>query len=271
MEKEKSNTKIIYITIIVILLLFFFIFAYFNRDKILSRKNNEKKYEIVLIARNVIFKMNNNHWNVVKNSDNIRKNINWQPFKIYIDYDYFGEYNLVKSDGWYAFDNNRKPINMDSGNKSFFAYKSEQIIDVKNIDNSENNQFSETSNLLNDYNININKTPLINERVNIDLNDDGVDETIYNIANIFNEDYPDKNFTLFLVKRGDKLYRLYRASEEVDATNICFSSINSILDIDNDNEYEIIMSCTNTGLDSIKTILYKYNSEKDDYEIVISD
>ena len=109
MEKEKSNKKFVYIAIIVMLLLFFFVFAFINRDK-LKTETKEKEYDTVLIIGNTIFQKTNNYWNSVTNEENIIKLVNWKKYKIYTDYKYFGEYNLVNAETWLAFDDKRNPI-----------------------------------------------------------------------------------------------------------------------------------------------------------------
>lgn len=270
MEKEKSNKKFVYIAIIVMLLLFFFVFAFLNREK-LKTETKEKEYDTVLIIGNTIFQKTNNYWNSVTNEENIIKLVNWKKYKIYTDYKYFGEYNLVNAETWLAFDDKRNPIELPGIESSFFAYKSNENYDIKSIKLEENKNLEETKKVLKEFNININYLPEVNISTNLDLNNDGVEDKVYAITNMLTEYASEPEFSIFIVKRGNKLYRLFKSSSESNSTNMCYPNINSILDIDNDNEYEIIMSCTNTGIDSIKTIMYKYNEEKDDYQIVISD
>ena len=271
MEKDKNNTKKVYIIILGILIVFFLIMIYINRNNLRRSNSEDNGYEEVLIARNVIFQKTNNYWHKVTNENNIRKLVNWKKYKIYLDYNYFGEYNLVFSDGWLAFDNDRNPVEITAGDTSFFAYKSDDKYDVKKIVINENNNFEKIKKILNAFEIDIKALPVISNITKVDLNSDGNDETIYVINNTFNEIEPDNNYTAFLVQRENKIYKLFKASNKDNSNYICFPSINAVLDIDKDKEYEIIMSCTSTGIESMKTILYKYDSEKDDYEIVISD
>lgn len=271
MEKEKNSNKIIYIMIIVLFLLFFFVLIYLNKDKSNTYNKSEKEYDTILIAGNAIFQKTNNYWNKVTKEENIIKLVNWKKYKIYIDYEYFGDYKLVAADGWLAFDDERKSITLPATDSSFFAYKSSDDIDIKKIEVNDNSDFDKTKLLLSAFDINVNYPPEINAIAKVDLNNDGKEDEIYAMNNTFSEIETEPLFSIFIVKRGSKAYRLFRSTEEANEANMCFPTINSVLDIDNDKEYEIIMSCTNSGLDSIKTVLYKYNSEKDDYEIVISD
>ena len=48
------------------------------------------------------------------------------------------------------------------------------------------------------------------------------------------------------------------------------SFIQSILDADNDNNYEILLSCNEYSNSSQTDILYKYDLEKDEFKILVS-
>ena len=271
MEKEKSSIKTVSVIIIVLLLLFFFVFIFINRDQLQTNSKSEKEYDLVLIADDVIFQKTNNHWNKVTYDNNIRKLVNWKSYKIYTDYKYFGEYNLVKTTNWLAFDDDRNPIDMDTGVSSFFAYSSNNNFEVKELEIMHNDDLEKVKEILKEYKIDINYEPVINVYTKVDLDNDGINETIYAISNMLQEIETEPSFTIFLVERNNKLYRLFRVAEDTNLTKLCYPRINAVFDIDNDNENEIIMSCTTTGIESVVTALYKYNSEKDDYEIVISD
>lgn len=271
MEKEKSNIKTVYIMIIVFLLLFFFLFIFLNRKNAIVKESTTKEYDTVLIVDNMIFQKTNNRWNTVTNKNNIIKNVNWNEYKIYIDYKYFGKYNLVYSDEWLAFDKNREAVDLEGSNYSFFAHTAKDNYDVKKLTINKDEDIEIVKRILKEYDISINNEPEVNINAKVDLDNDGKEETIYALANMLPEDVSEPLFTLFIVEKEGVLYKLYKSTEEVNSANVCYPMINSVLDIDNDKNYEIIMSCTTTGVDSIKTVLYKYDKEKDDYEIVISD
>ena len=72
---------------------------------------------------------NNKKWNNVIDLTKI-KELNWNNYKVYLNNEYFGKYQLWHDDKWYAFDKDKKAVMLEG---DLLAYASNYDIDVKSF------------------------------------------------------------------------------------------------------------------------------------------
>jgi hypothetical protein len=92
---------------------------------------------------------------------------------------------------------------------------------------------------------------LSSEKLEFDFNQDGTNETIYFITNLFDESIYEKVFAFAYYIEYDNVYYLIKEIDDVENTyDLCVPRANSIIKINDD--YELVISCdyfSNIGSD----------------------
>lgn len=85
----------------------------------------------------------------------------------------------------------------------------------------------------------------IEEKIVLDIDNDGIIETLYSFSNVFTDLSRDKDFSLILLKKQDMLQTIFYHEADVDdLENTCASIIYGLIDVNKDQKYELITGCS---------------------------
>ena len=106
-------------------------------------------------------------------------------------------------------------------------------------------------------------------KVNFDFDKDNQEEEFYIITNAFPFDFdPDKIFSIAFMVKSDIIYPIYTDISLNKGLNGCKPYYNTFLDVDNDNTYELILSCGKYSTTGRTDMLYKF--KENNFKILIS-
>lgn len=95
------------------------------------------------------------------------------------------------------------------------------------------------------------------EKVSFDFNNDGANETIYFVSNLFDETIYDKVFSLvFMINNNEINYLIKQVDNKINSYNLCVPSLNSIYNI---NGNKTIITCD--YFDDIGSDIYLYDDQ----------
>ena len=251
-----------YIVLIAIIIIFFIVmFALFGVDNI-----RKERYETTLIVGdNTIWTYKKKRWLNFSNSMSTQ-DFDWKKYKVFSNNEEIGSYLLWHDDKWYAFDDNKNAVNIDG---NLLAYNSNHKISVykyneKNIDDYtvvnqvlENNHLEPTKDFTSAY------------MVSFDYDNDEEEEDFYLVTNVFPTGFnPDKVFALVFMVDGEDIYPIYTDISNNMGYDGCKPYFTSFLDLDNDNKYEFILSCSKYSVSGNVDMLYKFIDKE--FKIIIS-
>lgn len=250
-----------YIVLIILLLAFgFSIYFFIGKDSIAA----QKVQTTILLNPDTIFEYSNKSW--VRVNRNYLNDYNWKEFDVFLDSKYKGKKLVWHDDQWYIFDKNKTAINYT---ENFLGIKANYDINVKDFEVITDDNLDYAYELLSKYNLPSNSELTENDKVVIDIDNDGINEEIYLISNTFPMDTePDVIFSNVFMVKDNKKYTILESSEKGDPFSGCLPSINSIIDVDNDNNYEILLTCSKYSAQDPINTLYKF--DKTQFNKVIS-
>ena len=251
-----------YIVILIIVIVYFTVFfLLYGRAEI----KYSKLKTTLIIGDNTIWQLDEKKWyNIVNNKD--MENLNWQEFTVFVDNEKLGNYKIVYDDKWYLFDKKRNPISY-SGN--LIAYSANYEMKVKNFSQEKISDYTKVNEVLSENNITANQELTSNTLISVDIDNDGIDEKIYVAGNVFPmETDPEYIFSVVFMEKNDIIYPIYKSIEKNKNFNGCKPYINSIIDVDDDNKYEIILSCSQYSTEGTIDMLYRFNTDK--FSIIVT-
>ena len=256
MKKKKRYVVILVILAIYLLAMFLLFGNYIKKGK----------YETtIIIGQNTIWNYSDRKWINITSNSTIQE-LNWTKYNIYLDNKYTGEYYLWYDDKWYLFDDNKNAIKKDG---NLLAFRSNYDIKVHNFSTSEIKDYSYVKKVLSDNNLDINSKFTVNNQITLDIDNDGTEETIYIISNVFAIDfYSDTIFSIVFMVKDGKIHTIYQDIDKNYSTNGCKPYINTIFDIDADNKFEIVLSCGRYSINKPIDMLYQLTNEG--FKILIS-
>lgn len=245
------------IGVIVILSVLFFLIFGLN----LIKKSKESS---TLIVGNSTFKYQQNRWSVLDTT--VKKENNWRLFNTYVDNEHFGKY-YVYSDGdeWYLFEKDKTAINYEG---ELLAFDNDKY-KVLTYEQNEITDFTDIEKVLVENNILFNPTYTSSYYIDLDIDNDKEMERLYVISNLFPIDPISDNifFSIVFLKKNDKIIKLYEQKED-DSFSGCKASVSSIIDLNHDNKYELILKCTYYSTNGVDYSLYNFN--KDNFHKLVS-
>lgn len=255
------NNKKIYILIIVFLVLFALImYITVGKDNIKSEKNELS----LILNNNTIFNYSNKNW--TKEKVDYIDNYNFKEYSIYLDSKYVGDYYIWHDDQWYLFDQNNNAVNYT---EKFLAVKSNYNIKVKEFEIVNNDLTGEAGEIFNKYKIYNQDEITENTKIIIDIDNDGKDEEIYSVSNVFPMFYePEKIFSYVFMKKDNKIYYMYEYESEADSYSGCIPQISAIFDSDEDGISEIALTCSRYSDQEPLNSIYRFRNNA--FELVIS-
>ena len=260
----KKSNKIIIIILVILIIYFLILFLFLGGSKRVSREKNQN---VIILGQSTIWTYSKNIWTNVTLSET-KENLNWQEYNVYIDNKKLGKYYLWHDENkWYLFDKDRKPKNY---NGDLLAYKSNFDMKIKNFEEKNIEDYTYIEQVLKNNNIeldNINYT--VNSQIDIDIDNDGEEETFYVVSNALSLENTDGQiFSIVIMVKDNKIYKLYN-DIKTNKLKSCKPYIRRFLDVDNDNTLETILSCGGYSESGDKDFLYKF-TDKNNYKIIIS-
>ncbi len=248
----KKTNKIIFIIIVLLIGLSIFFFCYYGIDLIKKVTNSNT----IIVGDNAIFKEEGGKWSNIS-FDHIDK-YNWKKYYTYVDNVYFGNYYLYNDDKTYLFEENNSPVNY---NGNLLALKGDIKYKVVQFSTHDISNKDYVNKVLKDNDIKQDSILTSQSVIYVDIDNDQKKEEIYTISNKFAlEDVGSTYFSFVFMIKNKKIIYLYKNIEKdaQDSYSGCKPYINSILDIDEDNQYEIILSCGYYSNNGIRHRMYKF-------------
>ncbi|MBQ6324043.1 MAG: hypothetical protein IJI22_04325 [Bacilli bacterium] len=256
------QNKRVYVAILVFILAFgLLMFLALGLDNI--KKNNRDT--ILIVGNNTVWTYNKQHWRNINSLSGI-ENLNWEEFTVFDNSEKLGNYYLWYSDKWYLFDKKKNAVNFDG---NLLAYRANYDIDVLHFEEKEITDDTYVKYVLEENNLDIESQFTAKYKVDLDIDKDDQDEEFYLISNAFPMDFdPEKIFSIVFMIKDDYIYYLYNDISNNTSFNGCKPYFKAVLDADDDDVYEIVVSCAQYSNSNEIDMLYKY--EEDAFKIVIS-
>lgn len=210
---NKKVPIIIAVILFVIGIILYFVFRETKQEEVKSDIN------YLVIGNESIWKNKNNSWKKVTYDD-----VNNKKLNVYIDNMYSGKYTLKYGKVWNLYDNSglvmyedsfvaMSDVNWDIVNINIDSISKEDLIYINSVLNSK-------------YSL---EDITLNEKVNVDFNNNGIIDTIINVGNL-NRDGLDKYFSLvYVIIDGKKEILINEDIDVKDNLNYPIYRINSLL------------------------------------------
>lgn len=210
---NKKVPIIIAVILFVIGIILYFVFKETKQEEVKSDIN------YLVIGNESIWKNKNNSWKKVTYDD-----VNNKKLNVYIDNMYSGKYTLKYGKVWNLYDNSglvmyedsfvaMSDVNWDIVNINIDSISKEDLIYINSVLNSK-------------YSL---EDITLNEKVNVDFNNNGIIDTIINVGNL-NRDGLDKYFSLvYVIIDGKKEILINEDIDVKDNLNYPIYRINSLL------------------------------------------
>ena len=237
---------------------------------ILKRVNIDIKEAYISIGNSSLIEVKDDNWKYV--ASNRLSNFEWNKFDIYAGNEYIGNYNIQYNNIWYIFDDNYNSVNYNNmlfmirdTNSYLYDFERKEINDDDLVDVKKN----------------LDKLKIVYEdgkiggyKIYIDIDDDGVNEVLFNIGDIsddtisddgtiINDNYGNIYSLIYLVK-DDKIYFLEKSIQnQEDYYTMPYYDIAYIAKIGNNNNYKFIIYKSYFGSEDINCYsVYEFKNNK---------
>ncbi len=255
--------KKIYVAIIIILLIYLGILYFaWGKDNVKEGQNATT----MLVGDNTIWVYSDRKWLNITKETTIDK-LNWQKFNIFVDNKSMGEKYVWHDDKWYLFDEKKNAV-MFTG--KLFAFKSNFDISIMDYKEEEIDDYKYINQVLVDNNLSKTSEFTVQTMTNLDIDNDGSDERFYVISNAFAIDFtPSMLFSIVFMVKNDKIYYIYNDISYNNANyNECKPYFNYFIDLNEDNVYEVVLSCGKYSVEEEVNMLYEFKN--DEFKLLIS-
>lgn len=254
----KKRYIVILIMIVVYFLVFFFLYG---RDNL----KQSKLKTTIIVGDSSVWQLEENRWHNLSSTFS-RQDLNWEKFNIIIDDKAIGKYSVVYDEKWYLFDENRSPYNY-TGN--LIAYQANYKMKLKPFTTNEITDFTTVNKVLTENNLNTTQEFTLSNYIDIDYDGDGSNEKFYFISNVFPiETNPDYIFSIVFMEKNGTIYPIYKSIEKNQSFNGCKPYISAIIDVNDDNKYEFVLSCSKYSVETPIDMLYKFTNNE--FKIIVS-
>ena len=253
-----------YIVILVILIIYVLcIFLLGEKEDSFKYKNDELT---IIIGESTIWKNNEGKWQNITEESAIEE-LNWLEYNVYIDNKKLGKYYLWNDkEEWYIFDSNTKSVAKEG---SLIAYQSNYTIKIKDFKSENIRNYYNVQKILEENKLDKESQFTIAEEINLDIDNDSNNETLYFISNAFPLDFnPSKIFSFVFMLKDGKIYQLYNSVENNTINNGCKPYLSAVIDVDHDNNYELVITCAEYSVEKPTVMLYKLKD--DEFKMLIS-
>lgn len=255
------NKKVSIIIVGVLLVFFIIVLALFknNANTDDTNKKNEKEYSYLVINNESIWGYNDN-W--IKSN---RWVINNTSLETYIDNVYSGFYTYKMGNVWNLF-NGDNYVSYDGLLIGF----TKNLGILRNINRSDLNG-NDLNNINSILNIGVGIDDILYyDKVNIDLDNNGVIDSIVYVTNITDESLSNYFSLLYVVLNGDVLVLKNDKINDSNYYEVPIYKIKSVINIDNKNIDNIIIEKGfYSDVNKTGNIMYEYSNNK--YTIVVED
>lgn len=250
---NKKQIFILCIVAVVIIVLGSFLFI---------KIEEKKSYNLYLFTgetKMVKWYYNNSKWYIVNTNEKLA-----DPFDVYSDGKYVGNYDLVYNNKWYYFDEYNKNVQIDG---------------IKFMINTNYNFTSYAFNI--EYKKNDDLVEQITQQLDINYNKFTYNLKTFKIANnskleiLYAVDFYEKNdeyvslgpaYTAVFYASNNKINIIKYLEFSESNKDYCSLSIDGIFSFENDNN-KVLLSCT--YFDQIPSDYYLYENNRDKYELVV--
>lgn len=254
--------KVKYIVIIVILIIYcvgmYLIFG-------VSETKERNTTTTLLVGDSTVWNYSSRDWMNVTNQQ-LLSDVNWQKFKIYVDNEYFGNYSVWLDDRWYLFDDDRNAVTYQG---NLFAYDADFDMDILPFTTSQITDYTYVNQVLKEHNLNTDTAYTLATQSSFDFDKDGVNETFYMVSNVFAIDFfPETYFSFVFMVDNNQIYMLYEDVDKNEGVNGCKPNLYTVADVDNDDQYELILMCSKYSNQIPIMMLYEFRDNA--FKIAIS-
>lgn len=232
---------------------------------VLLYKSENSMY--VFVNNKEMWRKDNNNWKKVSN--NYIKKYQGEELTLFLKSNYNGKvYYKYEGDSINLYDENNTLINFGPSMisiKSNLDYKNVKIAsEVNNVEKDIN-----VVNILERFSLNKNQRVRI-KKYEVDLDNDGKNDSLYSISNFYlGDEKADKCFSIIFSVINDDINVIDKTIVDLDKQNSTWStSLNSVIDLDLDNNFELILVSTSYGQDDVYC-MKKYNSSSNKFETLI--
>lgn len=226
--------------------------------------SNYKKYDYIFFGTHTILEYKDEQLIGIKEYKKVNNKLNYKIFNVYNDTKIDKYYLNINNDGSipgydiYSLDNEQ--INLSN---SLLAYT--DGIEIKILKNIKSNEIKEADKFIfkeifKQYDLSENYN-LFMEKIECDIDNDGSLEKIYSINNYGLSNEKIYCFT-FLVESDDKFIMIDKIIDKPEnVQNVDRKNLSWVIDLDNDNKYEIVLM-KNSGDNTITYYeFYKYDDK----------
>ena len=248
-------TKTIIIILVALFVFFVTMILLLDNDEVVFQSNKNEAY--LVVGQNAMFSYHNKKFYNVPLASQIGDELDWQKFKVYENYKEKGSYLMHYDQEWYLFTDKREAVNYDIN--SLIAYISNYnidyiykeptaIIDKKYVDKIADANGVIASNLT------------VSQEVNMDIDKDGKNETFYSFSTALPiEPTDNKEYSIVFMVKDEKIYPIYSTLNSKYLGTYCQSNIEGFVNLNTNNTYEIIVSCSTMGVNEQRVNLYELN------------
>lgn len=259
--KSKNNKP--YIIVLVILIILFLIAIITIGISDINKKNL-----YLIVDQSSVWEYQKTKW--VNISILNYEQYNWQKCNYYEEGKMLGNNYLVYTNNkWYVFDSNKDAIIQ---NNTFLAVGGNKKATVKNTNQLPTDKSDEIiiQQVLRENSITDYENYVTRSKVITDLDNDNEEETLYILSNMFPTDFsPTKVYNIVFVKDRDSIIYVYKDIDDLaNMYNNCKVYLNNILDVNEDNKYEIIIGCGYYSTNGVENNMYTLKNKE--YKLLIS-
>lgn len=252
---KSTKTSIIIIIVLVVFLLVVYLLS--KKDGVTFQSNKNEAY--LVVGQNAMFSYHNKKmYNVPLNSQ-LRKELDWNEFKVLDNYKVKGNYLMHYDDKWYLFDKDRKSISYESN--TLIAYKSNYDIDYIYKEGTDIVDDTYVYNVADELGI-IVEHLTVNKELDMDIDNDGNNETFYLFSNALPVISSDtKEYAVVFMVKDNKIYIIYNTLTTKYSNYSCQPNIEGFINLNGDNQYEIIISCSTMSINEQRVNIYELTKE----------
>ena len=232
---------------------------------LIGKKNieREKHHATLLIGNSAVWQYRNQKWININHYSDIQK-LNWEKFKVYFKAEKPKIYYVWLDDRWYFFNEKKEALQLDA---DFIGVNSNYDMHVIFPDETKITDFTYVNKVLEENGIN-EEDFTMKRTFSFDIDHDNKEENFYIISNTFTETSAEKIFSIVFMEKDSIIYPIYTDIDQNRGFNGCSPFVNAMLDIEDDQTYELILSCAGYSMDKVQTMLYQYKNEA--FRVIIS-
>ena len=257
-------SKKVYIVLLMIIAGFFtFMFLTFGVENV-----KESNYtSTIIVGNSSVWDYSNKNWMNLRSNTSIDK-LNWNKFLVYKNNEKVGEYSLWHDDKWYVFDDDRNSVKLDGDLLAISANFDVKVLPFQ-LEQLNNEDMKYVYSVLKKNNLSLDNKFTSIGKVRVDFDNDKEVENFYVMSNVFATDFtPNMIFSIVFMIKDNSIYYIYNDISENRSYNGCKPYFNSFIDVNNDNQYEFILSCGRFGSNDQIDMLYEF--EENAFKIAIS-